>query len=348
MESNTANSGTINRQYWRNDITLLEPQKTPYTSRVGKKTEAAAMLVETFGDRLGTVTTAGKREGGPSGVGGNALKDIGRFGAFQHFTQQEWAVTHHQRIIAQRGGLAGISDAEEYSRTRTELLVKLNIEVVNCSNLETQDGQGGVADMQTRGAFRWLDDNGALTPTVDPKFRATLASHIIHGNVSGMLFTEDQLYQQLKELARIRGESQGFFGLFGLNVVETLDKMSRIASTNVIANPPAAVLYTTRQNDQEHTIQLLVNVYKCSFGSVEVVPTTRLLWNDATQLGDPNAGLTLDPDLWFLDFLENINEATTFGRDTGNATASGGTWQSTWVNECRSPRGNGRILQTDL
>jgi hypothetical protein len=349
-EATTANPGTINRQDWRDDITLLEPQQTPYTSRIDKRSEAAAMLVETFGDRLAPATTTGNRERGPSGAGSNQLKDIGRFNAFQHFKQRDWAVSHHQRIIATRGGLAGVSNAEDRSRARAELLLKIDMEAINCSNNETQDGAGGSADMLTRGCFKWLTPVGTTlgtgTTLVASTFQATLNSVLVHGNTGGMLFSEDQLYQLLKELATIRGTDESFFGLFGFNVVETMDKMSRIASTNVIANPGAAAFYDTRQDADEYTIQLMVNIYKCSFGTIEVVKTVRNQWTDATATGDPNAGLVLDPDLWYIDMLESINEAATFGPDTGNATVSGGTWQATWVNLCRSPRGNGKIVQS--
>lgn len=341
-ETNTANPGTINRQDWRDDITLLEPQQTPFTSLVDKTDQASAMLVETFGDRLEPRRTAGQREGAPDGQGGNQLANIGRFGAYQHFSQRKWGVTHHQKLIAQRGGLAGVSNAAERSRTRSELELKLDVEAVNCSNLETQDGGGGTAAMQTRGAFRWLDPTGALTPTVAASFRSTAASQLLHGNNSGMLFPEDSLYAQLKELSAIRGAKGNYKGIFGYNVVETMDKLSRIATTSVTANPATAQSYTVRQGADEFTINLMVNIYNCSFGQLEVIPTVANLWSDTTNSGDPNAGLVLDMELWYLDMLENINEAST----SATATVECGTWQTTWVNICRSPRGNGRIQQS--
>ena len=349
-ESNTANPGTINRQDWRDDITLLEPQQTPHTSKISKVNEASAMLVETFGDRLAPATITGNREGAAVGAGSNQLKDIKRFNAYQHFKQRDWAVTHHQQLISSRGGLAGVANAEDRSRARAELLLKLDIETINCSNVETQDGGGGSADMLTRGAFKWLTPVGTAlgsgTTLVDPSMQMPADCQLLHGNNSGMLFSEDQLYQVIKALATIRGTDEAFFGLFGFNVVETMDKMSRIATTNIIANPGVLQTYTTRQNEDEYTITLMVNIYKCSFGVIEVVKTVRNNWSDTTSSGDANAGLILDPDLWYLDMLEDMHEAATFGPQTGNATKSGGTVQATWVHLCRSPRGNGVIKQS--
>src|SRR5262245_57497166 len=133
-ETTTANPGTVNRQSWTDDITLLEPQQTPYTSAAQKTEEAIGMNLETFTDRVEPVTTSGAREAGPSGQGGNALKNLRRHGAFQHFKQRHWGTSHHQQLIARRGGLAGIPNVADRSRARKELELKRDIEAVNCSN----------------------------------------------------------------------------------------------------------------------------------------------------------------------------------------------------------------------
>lgn len=341
-ETTTANPGTINRQSWSDDITLLEPQKTPYTSMARKTGDAVGMLHETFTDRVEPVSTTGSREGGASGQGGNALKNIRRHGAYQHFKQRKWAVTHHQQLIAERGGLAGVPNAVDRSRARKELELKRDIEAVNCSNLDTQDGGGGSADMQTRGAVKWLTPVGTTLGTgstlVASDVQATAASVITHGNAVAPLFSETQLNAQLKELATIRGDADSYDGIFGANVVETLDLFSRIASPSVIVNPNASVFYTTRQGGDEHTLELMVNIYKTSFGMLNSI-LSFFVNVDSSGVADPNAGLVLDFDLWCLDMLENINEAGTFKTET----TEGGTWQATWINLCEQPRGNGLI-----
>lgn len=344
-ESTTANPGSVNRDSWTDDITLLEPQQTPYTSMASKTSEAIGLNLETFTDRLEPASTASGREGGATGQGGNQMARIKRHGAFQHFKQRQWAVTHHQQIVSQRGGLAGVANAADRSKAHAELELKRDMEAINCSNLDTQDGAGGSADMRTRGCHKWLDTAALGTAGsigyVDPTVQATANSIILHGNTVAPLFSESQLYGMLKELATIRGQSESFEGFFGATVVETLDLFSRIASPTVTVNPGTAVFYTTRQDDREHTLELMVNVYKTSFG---IVNSHFTVWNqiDAAGVGDMNAGLVLDMDLWRLDMLENVNEAETFKR----ATTEGGTWQATWINLCDQPRGNGRIAQT--
>jgi ABC-type transport system involved in cytochrome bd biosynthesis fused ATPase/permease subunit len=71
MQANTASPGTSGgqREDLRDDITLLEPQETPYTSMVEKSSEASAMLVETMSDRMRAPRKTGAREGGPTGAG---------------------------------------------------------------------------------------------------------------------------------------------------------------------------------------------------------------------------------------------------------------------------------------
>jgi len=343
-ETTTANPGTINRQSWSDDITLLEPQKTPYTSLVSKTGDAVGMLHETFTDRKEPPRKTGAREGGASGQGGNALKNIRRHGAYQHFSQRKWSVTHHQQLIAGRGGLAGVPNAIDRSRARKELELKIDGEAVNCSDLDTQDGAGGSADMQTRGAVKWLTPVGTTLGSgatlVDPAVQATLASVITHGNATVPLFSESMLNGQLKELATIRGDADSYDAILGANVVETLDLFSRIASPSMIVNPNQAQFYTTRQGPDEHTLELMVNVYKTSFGMLNSILSFFVKVDDS-GVADPNAGLVLDTDLWCLDMLENINEAGTFKTET----VEGGTWQMTWINLCEQPRGNGLIRQ---
>lgn len=344
-ESTTANPGTINRESWNNDITLLEPQQFPYTSTVAKTGEAIGMSLETFTDRLDRPRLGGAREGGASGQGSNKLKDIKRHGAHQNFKQRQWAVTHHQQIIAGKGGLAGVTSAVARSRAHADIELKRDMEAINCSNQDTQAGSGGSADMLTRGAVKWMTPVGTALGTagnigyVDPAAQTTLASVIYHGNAAAPLFSESQLNGLLKELATIRGKADSFDGIFGYNVVETLDMFSRIASPTVTVNPNQAQFYTTRQGADEHTLELMVNIYKTSFGMLNSIPSVFVNLDDTTGLGDPNAGLVLDLDLWANDVLENMHEAEYYKR----ATEEGGVVQATWINLCGQPRGNGLI-----
>lgn len=330
------------REDLRNDITLLEPEETPYTSLVNKTSQAAAMFTEVQGDRLRAPRTTGFREGNPTGGGGNREVRRGRFGVYQHFTQDEWSVTHHQQIISERGGIAGVANAADRDMAQTEAAVKRDIEAVNCSALETQDGQGGGAAMQTRGGFKWLTPQGtALSPEVPNDFRVPAAAILAHGNAGGILFTEDNLADLIKDgLKPVHGGKRRYTVIGGNNVVNTIDHFSRIVSSSVVANPAQAQHYTVRQGADELTLRLMVNIYETSFGTLEMM-STEFNQISATGVGDPNSALVLFLELWELDMLEDLNEAEHWERATGE----GGIVQCTWANRCLSPRGNAKIIQ---
>ncbi len=344
MDATTANPGTAggSREDLRNDITLLEPQETPFTSLVDKREEAASTLIETLSDRMRAPRTTGAREDAPTGKGGNKEVKRGRFGVYLHRSMDEWAVTRTQQLISLRGGIAGVPNAMERDAARTELEVKRDIESVNCSNLETQDGAGGAAAMQTRGAFKWLDKTSVtLSPAVSSDFRVQDSDVLTHGASTGILFSEDQLYDQLKSLKTIHGGKRSFQLIGGNNVVSTIDHFSRIVSSSIIANPAAQQNYTVRQGADEMTIRMMVNLYETSFGRLDVM-STEFNQLSSSGVGDPNAGLVLFLELWYLDMLEDLAETEQWK----NASGEGGVISCQWANICRSPRGNGKIVQS--
>jgi hypothetical protein len=227
--------------------------------------------------------------------------------------------------------------------TQTEAAVKRDIESVNCSNLETQDGQGGAQAMQTRGGFKWLTPAGtALSPEVPTDFRVPAAAVLAHGASSGLLFTEDQLAGLMKDgLKPVHGGKRQYTLIGGNNVVDTIDHMSRIVSSSVNTQPATAQNYTVRQGADELTLRLMVNIYETSFGKLEVM-STEFNQIDTNGVGDPNSALVLFLDLWELDMLEDLNEAEHWE----HATYEGGIIQCTWANRCLSPRGNAKIVQS--
>ncbi len=345
MQTNTATPGTAggNREDLRNDITLLEPQERPYTSLVDKRSEAKSTFIETLSDRMRAPRTTGAREDAPTGKGGNKAVKRGRFGVYLHRSFDEYSVTRTQQLISQRGGVAGVPNEMARDAARTELEVLRDIEAVNCSDLETQDGAGGAADMRTRGAFTWLTPAGTtLSPTVPDDFRVPADAVMLHGNASGLLFSEDQLVNLIKDgLKPIHGGKKEFTIIAGNNVCNTIDHFSRIVSSSVIANPAAAQFYTVRQGADDLTVRMMVNIYETSMGMLHVMSTEFNKVN-AAGTGDPNAALILFNELWYLDMLEDLDETERWD----NASGEGGVFSAQWANICRSPRGNGKIVQS--
>jgi len=357
MQATTAVPGTTggNREWLRDDITVLEPEKTPYTSMVKKTNEAAAMFVETLSNRYRAPRTAGSREGTAGGKGANKGIKRGRFGNYMHRSQDEWAATREQVLISQRGGTAGVHNEADWQRAQTLAEFKRDLEAVNCSGNETQNGSGGDADMKTRGCFKWLTPatgsygGGALSPDVDPNFRApgsaglgdapdltgSVSCVYAHNVATPQLFTEDNFNKLGKNLQKLHGGKEPFQIIAGDNVVETVDHFSRVIANSLTTS------YTVPHYGGDTEIMMMVNIYESSFWRCEIIPTQ---WNlvSAVGVGDPNTALILHMDLWYLDFLQDLDEVETYN----NAGGQGGTFLADWVNMCLSPRGNGKITQT--
>jgi|ERR1044071_4071608 hypothetical protein len=357
MQATSAIPGTTggNREFLRDDITVLEPEKTPYTSMVAKTNEAAAMLVETVSNRYRAPRTSGSREGTAGGKGNNKAVKRARFGNYMHRAQDEWAATREQVLLSQRGGVAGVRNEADWQRAQTLAEFKRDLEAVNCSNNEAQNGAGGDADMKTRGCFKWLTPasgsygGGALSPDVDANFRVPGSASLgdapdasgsvscvyAHNVAAPQLFTEDNFNKLGKNLQKIHGGKETFEMIAGDNVVETVDHFSRIVASST------STAYTVPHYGGETTISMMVNIYESSFWRVNVIPTQ---WNQVNTAGagDPNAALIMHMDLWYLDFLQNLDEVESYE----NAGGEGGTFLAEWVNMCLSPRGNAKIIQT--
>lgn len=352
MQATSAIPGTAggNREDLRDDITMLEPQKTPYTSMVSKTSEAKAMLSEVLGDRMRAPRTTGSREGTAGGKGGNKAARRRRFGNYMHRAQDEWACTLEQQLLSRRGGVAGVTNEADWQRSKSLSEFKRDIEAVNMSNNDGQDGAGGDADMKTRGVMKWLAPSGTtLTPTVPDDFRCVGGTTsgqapdeagassciLIHGQTTPQLFTEDFFNKLGKNLQKIHGGKESFELICGDNIVETIDHFERVVA-NSLSTP-----YTVPHFGGDASIKMMVNIYESSFWRVSVIGS-QFVQVDANGLGDANAGALLKMDLWYLDHLQELDEIEQYT----NAGGEGGTFLCEWQNMCLSPRGNGKITQS--
>lgn len=350
MQATSAIPGTTggNREDLRDDITMLEPQKTPYTSAVAKTSEAKAMLTEVLGDRMRNPRTSGSREGTAGGKGGNRAVKRARFGNYMHRAQDEWAVTLEQQLLSKRGGTAGVSNEADWQRSKTLAEFKRDIEAVNMSNNDGQDGAGGDADMKTRGVMKWLTPSGTtLTPTVPNDFRipggsasgapvddgGSLSCVFTHGQTSPQLFTEDNFNKVGKNVSKIHGGKETFDCIAGDNVVETIDHFERLIARSTTES------YTVPHFGGDATISMMVNIYESSFWKVNVIGS-QFVQCDSNGVGDANAAAILKMDLWYLDCLQDLQEIESYA----NAGGEGGTFLHLWQNMCLSPRGNAKLI----
>jgi len=142
----------VNRESLADELTLLEPERTPFTAMISKNNDATATFHEVVADKLDVPNMAGTREGDSGPKGGDKTTKMARFGSYLHRWFRSFGVTDVQEAIAKRGGTAGVSGSiYAYQKLKALREVKRDIEA---SCLGFQDTQGGSdTAMRTRGVF---------------------------------------------------------------------------------------------------------------------------------------------------------------------------------------------------
>lgn len=335
MNANTFDSpGTKggNREDLRNVLTILEPEDAPFTSMCRKGPGPAATFVEVLADTLRKPRNSGTREGKDAGKGGNKAVNRKRFGTYVHRVMDEYGVTDVQEAISRAGGVAAVSDEYGNSKAKCVREVKRDIESILCGS---QEHQGGTEDeMRTRGAFTWLSTSAQTQNPVDANFLTLAASCITGVGTTAPLFTEAAFNAHLKSLKTVYGGKREYDVIAGNTVIETVDNFTRVQPNSVNTR------YQVHEMADEHEITLMVQIFESSFGRCNMIPTE---FNNisAAGIGDPSASLTLNRELWEMDFLENIH-AMDLPEEGGGPN---GYVRAMLALLCLNPKGNGKITQ---
>lgn len=325
---NSPGNTGANKEFLMEDLSILEPEDTPFTSLVGKGTTSAT-FAETVADTLRKPRTSGSREGDPAKGTNNKAKNRKRFGVYVHRVFDEYAVTDVQQAVTLRGGNAVTGDELDYAKAKSLREVKRDMEAVNCG---TQDHNGGDDDaMQTRGAGSWISSSAQATNPVPSDFR-TPSGAILSGVTA---ITEAQLNGILQTLHTQYGGKRNYVGILGSEVVEAVDNFTRVqpSSTNQ--------RYQVHETAGSKQITMQVQIFESSFGRLEVVPT-QFNAVDANGDGDTYTGYIINPELWELLFLEEL-----FAQDLEDeGGGQHGFIRGMWANICKNPKGNGKVYNS--
>ena len=344
MLATTANPGTTggNREYLKDVLTILEPEETPYISMVTKGETPAGGYIEVLASQLRKPRISGTREGLDASKMNNKAKNRKRFGTYLHRSQDEYGVTDVQQAVSERGGVAAINSEFEANKAQTMREVKRDIEAACCSGQEHVNGNGGDADMVTRGNFVWLDKQGGTLQTSNPVptefllIDQTVASDGVgqyRGGITAV--TEAQLNTTLQALARVYGGKREYNAIAGDLFILNVDNFTRVNSNTTNAR------YQVREHAEDHEITLMVKIFDSSFGRVNLMPT-QFNKLSTTGLGDPYAALILNTDLWEVDFLENLHAVD----EDPDAGGKNGYVKAMFANLCKMPKGNGVLFNT--
>lgn len=323
----------LNRESLADELTLLEPQKTPFLSMISKNTDAKATFHEVIADRLDAPKITGTREGDSGPKGGDKSSKRARFGSYLHRWFRSFGVTDVQQAVSKAGGTAGVSDEYAAAKVKATMELKRDVEATLLSN---QDTQGGSDDaMLTRGAFKWI--SATQSPAIPPDYLPQLVGGVypqIVGSVNDLL--ESTLTGVLTSLSDQYGGSEDFQMFAGNGYCEDMDLF-------VVQESAAggAQRYTYPTAVSGKTVSLITSIYQTSLGRVHV-HNDKFVNVNSSGTGNANAAVIVNPDQWFLSMLEELHAAdddSDAGGQTGYVKAVGGLF-------CTMPRGNACIYGT--
>jgi hypothetical protein len=315
-------------------MSLIAPEETPFYSACHSRSTSATKP-ETVCDTLRKPRLTGRREGAKFGQPSNKAGRRRRFGGLVQIFGDNFGVTRTQQAIAKSGGVATTDDEYVDSELKTIKEVKTDIEARCLSAEEMQDG--GDDEREMRGFFKWIQSTAQATEAVPTDFR-TPAAQILSGvGTSVPLFTETQLYNVLKSIAKRRGKKTNALRMFsGENVVHTMDNMSRLPGTTNNER------YTLNADMSSHEIELMVTIFKTSHGRIDVIPDYFVKVSADGGEGDANAAAICDMDLWELHELEPLTSEP----DEDDESGMTGYVIAQLALLCRNPLGNGAIFNT--
>jgi hypothetical protein len=337
MNANSyANPGTTggNRESLSNELTILEPEKTPFLSSISKNTDAKATFHEVIADKLRAPRITGTREGDSGPKGGNKAVKRARFGSYLHRWFDSFGVTDVQQAVSKAGGTAGVSDEYAQAKMKAVREVKRDLEATLLSN---QDTQGGTDDeMKTRGAFKWI--NATQTPAIPADYLAPSAQ--IAGSITEL--KEIDLTTILTSLSDQYGGSEDFQMFAGNTYCQDMDLFT--VQTSAVIGGGTVTQHTypvVVQGGETKTVSLITSIYATSMGRVHI-HNDKFVNVNSSGVGNGDAAIIVNTDQWFLSMLEDlhaVDDEEDAGGESGYVKAIGGLF-------CTMPRGNACIYGT--
>ena len=317
------------------ELSIISPESTPFRSSI-RKTSAEATFTEAGADVLRAPRITGTREGKTAQGGNNKAQKRARFGNYVQRVFDEWGVTDTQQAVTRKGGNAFTDDEYGYGKAKCLREVATDIESIALSN---QEMVGGTDDeMVTRGFFHWVQVAAQATQPVPANFRPATAQILTGVGTTVPLFSETDFNGVLKAVKQAFGAKQVLDCYAGDDVIETVDLMTRIIE-DVDNN---TVVRTVGEGGDGHTITLYVTVFDSSFARVNMINDQFVRFNTTTNTGESTSAALVKPDLWELQWLEDL-----VSKDEGDH----GGGESGWIRGhfacmCRNPKGNGAIYNT--
>jgi hypothetical protein len=281
------NAGT-NREDISDDMTIFEPEDTPFLSSLPKGKIPKAVYTEWPIDNLSAVRVERVPEGHDVTEFENAVENRTRIGNNINITERTWRVSDLQERVES----AGPDDDVSQSKVKKLKELKRDIAALIGGDYEAVDSGPNYG---ARGIGNWILNTAQAVHPVPTAFRTPAASISTTAMSS---FAESDVNGVLASIYRQGGNRANGKLFVGVNLKQAFSNFSRVSSTT------RNTLQVTQPAESKKII-LNVTAYEGDFGMLDLIPDLFLGYGASTTQAIRDArGYYIDTGLVSMKWME--------------------------------------------
>jgi hypothetical protein len=310
-------SAVLNRESLDQQLTVLEPAKTPVQAMLAKGT--AKSTFEEWGlDTLSAPSTEGVSEDADVTSYDDKFASVARIGNYVQKFRRTFKVTEEQNAVTSAGPLNLVK-----AEAKAMLEIKRDIEAAILSDNEMQAQTSGSVAYKMRGLGKWISSSAQAVNPVPSEYRTP------SGSILGAAPTEITLNDVLKSIFTETGEAEGLTMVAGTTVRQ------RVAEFTRTDNNAAETVYNVTESATSRTVTLSVQLFQSDFGFI------RLMNGNPACMPSATTAYILNPSFLELRTLQGLGLRSQRQENQGSGDRGYVAANLTLV--CKHPQAHGKI-----
>ena len=316
----TQGSAVLNRESLDQQLTVLEPAKTPVQAMIAKGT--AKSTFEEWGlDTYSDPNTDGVSEDSDVSSYDDPYASAARIGNYVQKFRRTYKVTEEQNAVDSAGPLNLVK-----AEAKKMLEVKRDIEAAILSDNEMQAQTGAGVPYKMRGLGKWILNSAQAVNPVPSDFRTP------SGSILSAAPTEITLNDVLASIFTETGEAEGLTCVAGTTVRQ------RIAEFTRTDNNASETVYNVTEAATSRTVTLSVQLFQSDFGFI------RLINGNPKCMPTAKTAYILNPAYLELRTLKGLGLRSVRQENQGSGDRGYVAANCTLV--CKHPQAHGKIVYT--
>lgn len=310
-------SAVVNRESLDDQLTILEPQATPFQAMLSKGT--AKSTFEEWGlDTLDAPDTSGVSEDADVSSFDDKFATVARIGNYVQKFRRTYKVTEEQNAVTSAGPVNLVK-----AEAKAMLEIKRDIEAALLSANEMQTQTAASVPYKLRGMGKWLLSTAQAVNPVPATYRTPAAS------ILAAAPTELTLRDVLEAIFKETGEVQGLTMLAGTTVRNRVSEWARTS-----ANPVESA-YKINQDATSRTLTLSVQMFETDYGFI------RLMNGNPACMPSPETAYIVNPKYLECRTLQGLGLRSKRLENAGSGERGYVAANLTLV--CKHPAAHGKI-----